>query len=405
MLAVKGGGGRQNSEGTGGCSLRLWEQDWKREPLMLKKDISDNETSVLVPLIPFKVGRKKAQIELNVNDSMTLACPGSTLAFLNTQEGEITCEPGNSLKVAGGERGRSVQVSSLGCSGNPQDTELVLGETCGPGSSAVVVHIGFRLTSTFLPLLKICHSADTEETHWVQHTIQGASLGMINQKRASDFKEGSVFFGNISADQTYNSRRQKKHLNQRFGVSRARELFGSAAFDRGHLAPNADFAFRDWQEATFYYANVAPQWRQVNRGNWKQVEEAVREKAGRGDLQVVTGTFGILNLDRKEVWLGSHGKNRRQRMIPVPKVLWKIVTDIETGSSIVLITLNNPLYKRVTRSQIFCKDICKESGWDAQLKGRKRKERGFTFCCDLRDFKQVVPWLPDIEDGGVLFFT
>ena len=92
-------------------------------------------------------------------------------------------------------------------------------------------------------------------------------------------------------------------------------------------------------------------------------------------------------------------------MIPVPKVLWKIVTDIESGSSIVLITLNNPRYKRVTRRQIFCTDICEESGWGAQLKGRKRKERGFTFCCDLTDFKQAVPWLPDVEEGGVLFFT
>ena len=48
MMSVKGGGGRQNSEGTGGCSLRLWEQDWEREPLMLKKDngISDHWTSI-----------------------------------------------------------------------------------------------------------------------------------------------------------------------------------------------------------------------------------------------------------------------------------------------------------------------------------------------------------------------
>ena len=103
MMSVRGGGGRQNSEGTEGCSLRLWEQDWEREPLMLKKDSVDQGTSVLVPLIPVKVGRKKAQIELNVNDSMTLACPGTTLAFLNAQEAEIICEPGNSFSLVGTE--------------------------------------------------------------------------------------------------------------------------------------------------------------------------------------------------------------------------------------------------------------------------------------------------------------
>ena len=49
MMSVKGGGGKQNSKGTTeGCSLRLWEQDWEREPMMLKKDngISDHWTSI-----------------------------------------------------------------------------------------------------------------------------------------------------------------------------------------------------------------------------------------------------------------------------------------------------------------------------------------------------------------------
>ena len=401
IFAVKVGGGRQ----TGGCSLKLWEQDWTREPLMLKRN-NDNGSSLLAPLIPFKVGRGKAQINLNLNDSVILACPGSLLSVLDTQEAEIICEPGNRFSLStGGKRRRKVEVSSLGCSGNPKDTELVRGEKCGPEGSAMRVDIGFSLKSAFLPLLKICHSSDTEDTHWVQHTIQRASLGVMNHKRATDFKEGSVFFGNISADQTYNSRRQKKHLSHQFGVSRARKLFSPAAFDRGHLAPNGDFAFRDWQEATFFYANVVPQWRQVNRGNWKQVEEVVRKKAGMGDVEVVTGTLGILKLDRRQVWLGNHAMNRRKKMIPVPKVLWKVVTDIQSGSSIVLITLNNPLYKRITRRQVFCTDICEETGWDVQLTRRKIKERGYTFCCDLQDFKQQVPWLPDIKDGGVLHFA
>ena len=136
-----------------------------------------------------------------------------------------------------------------------------------------------------------------------------------------------------------------------------------------------------------------------------KVEEVVRKKASMGDVEVVTGTLGILKLDRRQVWLGNHAMNRRKKMIPVPKVLWKVVTDIQSGSSIVLITLNNPLYKRITRRQVFCTDICEETGWDVQLMRRKIKERGYTFCCDLQDFKQQVPWLPDIKDGGVLHFA
>ena len=46
----------------------------------------------------------------------------------------------------------------------------------------------------------------------------------------------------------------------------------------------------------------------MNRGDWKQVEEAVVRKlaTNMGDLQIVTGTMDVLKLERKEVWLGSN---------------------------------------------------------------------------------------------------
>ena len=48
-------------------------------------------------------------------------------------------------------------------------------------------------------------------------------------------------------------------------------------------------AWPDWQEASYYYSNTAPQWQTINNGNWKDVEYTVRKLAretGR-DLQVV----------------------------------------------------------------------------------------------------------------------
>jgi len=49
--------------------------------------------------------------------------------------------------------------------------------------------------------------------------------------------------------------------------------------------------------ATYYFANVAPQWQAFNNGNWKAVEIAVRDQARRtkADLLVFTGTLGQLS--------------------------------------------------------------------------------------------------------------
>ena len=47
-------------------------------------------------------------------------------------------------------------------------------------------------------------------------------------------------------------------------------------FARGHLAPDAAFIYDAFQDATYYFVNVAPQFQSFNNGAWKALEEAVR---------------------------------------------------------------------------------------------------------------------------------
>jgi DNA/RNA endonuclease G (NUC1) len=42
----------------------------------------------------------------------------------------------------------------------------------------------------------------------------------------------------------------------------------------------------DWQEATYYYTNTAPQWQGINNGNWKDVEHTVRKLADKTGLDL-----------------------------------------------------------------------------------------------------------------------
>ena len=54
---------------------------------------------------------------------------------------------------------------------------------------------------------------------------------------------------------------------------------GTNYFAKGHLAPDAAFIYDAFQDATYYYINVAPPFQSFNNGNWKSLEMAVRELA------------------------------------------------------------------------------------------------------------------------------
>jgi DNA/RNA endonuclease G (NUC1) len=51
----------------------------------------------------------------------------------------------------------------------------------------------------------------------------------------------------------------------------------------------------DWQEATYYYTNTAPQWQGINNGNWKDVEHTVRKLADKTSLDLEVRTFRVVN--------------------------------------------------------------------------------------------------------------
>jgi len=67
--------------------------------------------------------------------------------------------------------------------------------------------------------------------------------------------------------------------------------YKNTGFDRGHLAPAADFSFSQTaNDETFVFSNIAPQTKLLNRGAWLNLEKQVRKWAcGEGEVTVITG--------------------------------------------------------------------------------------------------------------------
>lgn len=92
--------------------------------------------------------------------------------------------------------------------------------------------------------------------------------------------------------------------------------YSSTGFDRGHLAPSADFYHSPLvNKQTFLFSNMSPQSPGLNREIWAELESWVRDKASEyGKIYVITGPVFMNNL-------GTIGDNK----VTVPGYFYKAI--------------------------------------------------------------------------------
>ena len=87
-----------------------------------------------------------------------------------------------------------------------------------------------------------------------------------------------------------------------------------SGYDRGHMAPNADFANRKAQAESFSLANMVPQVHESNAGVWAGIESATRQLAiAEGDIYVISGP----------AFIGSNLKKIGNVLVPTH--VWKVI--------------------------------------------------------------------------------
>jgi len=129
---------------------------------------------------------------------------------------------------------------------------------------------------------------------WVYYSLTKKHLSLANLDRKGSFVKDPY----VHSEQASN------------------EDYSGSGYDKGHLVPCEDMSFSEQaMKETFYYSNCAPQTTELNRGQWKVLEELAREWAvDFGEAMVVCGPVFKTLMPK----MGAHD-------IPVPDLYYKII--------------------------------------------------------------------------------
>ena len=208
---------------------------------------------------------------------------------------------------------------------------------------------------------------------------------------------GFDFFGKDSNEkfklsQGYVSKIQRDRLTAAFPNKYNSKKKYPFTFNRGHLAPYADFIDLNDKKASCEYINAAPQWKEFNANSWSLVEKETRAlvRDNPGEWEIYTGLYGSIPTTRGPLYASPMFNDKGKFVkgyLPIPKLFWKLVYNLENkNNSKVFVGVNNPELDSPEKFKPGGYLICKPkmNGKGTYFSGNEFK--GFTYECDLNEF-------------------
>jgi hypothetical protein len=346
-------------------------------------------------------------VTLATGQTMLLACPGITNEFNNTNleltTAMATCDSGTTFFV------NSVRYnfSNFACTSYPFHTARYSGSTCYDGTKRHI-EIGFEVESDFYKLIDVCFDDVLYTTLYAKATIVSGIAGYQRGFPRPSFILDSFYHG-MSVNTLYTRSTQRKTISGLLGSTQLGDQYidGTNVFflTRGHLSAKADFVYGSQHRATFHFVNVSPQWQTFNGRNWEALESSVRAYADKRnvDFVVYTGTYGVAtlpNVDGNETELYLHVDRNNNKAIPVPKFYWKAVYDPKSQAGVVFVGINNPYVSDPQGDYLICTDVCSKISWIQW--DQKNIGKGYSYCCEVDDFRSTVKTLPQFTVSSLL---
>ena len=174
---------------------------------------------------------------------------------------------------------------------------------------------------------------------------------------------------------------------------------------RGHFSAKAEFVYGSQYTATSNFVNVSPQWQTFNEGNWEALESSVLAYVEKKNLELVlyTGRYGVAtlpNVNGIETELYLYVDSNNNKAIPVPKFYWKAVYDPKRQAAVVFVGINSAYVSDPQGDYLICTDVCSKFSWLNW--DQKNIEKGYSYCCEVDDFRLTVKYLPQLTVSGLL---
>jgi endonuclease G len=226
----------------------------------------------------------------------------------------------------------------------------------------------------------LSYNEEHEQANWVMHIII-PDIMEGNTSRTNDFRIDKKVSTGSSEELDYFIRTMNKDSTFTY------DGFG---YDRGHLAPSADFRWSAKSlSESYFYSNMSPQKADFNQGKWAELEGWMREYVEENNTHLIIYTAPILksNLPRIE-----RAKNKPS----IPNEYVKLAFDPKNKRGIAFLMPNTKIEKPIESFALSIDSI--------------EKITGFNFYPNLSDSIQkrieanhtIDFWLPKKEKGDVL---
>lgn len=197
--------------------------------------------------------------------------------------------------------------------------------------------------------LTLAYADKFEQARWVAHMIiPDVIKGTVF--RTNDFRVDEKVKSGSAVEADYFLKKMKADSSFEY------DGFG---YDRGHLAPSADFRWsRIALSESYYYSNMSPQLADFNRGAWGDLEDAIRGYMyghPTTELYVVTGPIlkpGLPVIER--------GVNK----VSIPEQYFKVVMDLNNKKAIAFLMPNKAITQPLKSFATSINEIEKLTGLD-----------------------------------------